>query len=812
MELPKHYKPEESEIKWQNFWEEEKINSFDPEELEKEIFSIDTPPPTVSGKMHMGHAFGNSQQDFIARYKRMKGFNVLQPFGTDDNGLPTQLLIQKTKNVKAQLMDRADFRKLCHDTLNEELKPKYLQDWKRLGISCDFDVSYSTIDPHVQKISQKSFLDLHKAGRQYRAEAAAMHCPKCQTAISQVECEDVELESYFNDIIFKVKHEDGTSEDLTIATTRPELLPACVSIFYHPEDKRYQKLKGKLAKVPLFDFEVPIMEDEKADPEKGTGLVMCCTFGDSTDVEWQKIHNLPIKEAFGKDGKMTNLAGKYEGMKIDEARKEIIEDLKTQDLLTNQTKIRHPVNVHERCGTAIEFVHSKQWFVKYLDLRDDMLEWGNQLNWFPEHMKNRYDNWVKGLGWDWCISRQIPFGIPFPVWYCKECDETILAKEEDLPVDPTSDKAPIDACPKCGCSEFIPETDIINTWATSSLTPTIVKELFKDKPIYNKLKNKSMNLRPQGHDIITFWLFNTVVKSQLHEGILPWDDCFINGWMLDSKGKKMAKSKGNVIEPQVMIEKYSADALRYMAGGCKLGDDLAFPEKEVVSGQKTITKLWNASKFALMHLEDYDMSVQHENLRVIDRWALSKLNKLIKSSTEAFDKYQFHRTRLDLDNFFWNSFCDLYLEIAKDRFYNPDVWGEDQRKGGQQTLYTLLLDQLKMFAPFIPFITEEIYHLYFNDKEDAKSIHISSWPECDESFINEDAEKIGDVLIKIVQEVRKAKTEAQLSMKAPIKILKVRAEISPEEFDQIKMEVEKTLSVLDVEFEEGEFKLDIEFE
>ncbi|MBW3021076.1 class I tRNA ligase family protein, partial [Candidatus Woesearchaeota archaeon] len=305
----------------------------------------------------------------------------------------------------------------------------------------------------------------------------------------------------------------------------------------------------------------------------------------------------------------------------------------------------------------------------------------------------------------------------------------------------------------------------------------------------------------------------TVVKSQLHEGILPWNDCFINGWMLDPNGKKMSKSKGNVVEPQEIIDKYSSDALRYMAGGCKLGDDLSYPEKEIITGQKTVTKLWNASKFALMHLEDFKPEFQSEELRLIDKWALSKLNKLIKSSTEAFENYQFHRVRLDVDNFFWNTFCDLYLELVKDRLYNPDVWGDEARKAGQHTLYNLLLDQLKLFAPFLPFITEEIYHLYFNQFEGKKSIHNSDWPEVDELMINEDAERIGDVLVHIVSQVRKAKTEAQLSMKAPIKLLKVKSQLSADEFELIQKEIEKTLNVLDIEYDEHEdFTLDIEFE
>jgi len=805
------YDPKEAEPKWQKFWEQKGTYSFDPES-DKEIYSIDTPPPTVSGKMHMGHAFGNSQQDFIARYKRMRGYNVLQPFGTDDNGLPTKLLIEKLKKVSSSKMDRKDFRKLCLDTLENELKPTYTQDWKKLGISCDFNVSYSTIDPHSQKVSQKSFLDLYKMGRQYRAEAPAMHCPKCQTAISQVECEDKEVSSFFNDIVFKV---DG--EDVIVATTRPELLPACVAVFYHPDDKRYHKYKGKTAKVPLFDFEVPILEDERADPEKGTGIVMCCTFGDSTDAEWQKAHHLPIKEAISKHGKMTEIAGKYEGMKIEDARKIIIEDMKDQKLLINQKPITHAVNVHERCGTPIEFVHSKQWFIKYLDLKDDMRKWGNELKWFPSHMKNRYDNWVDGLQWDWCISRQLPFGIPFPVWYCEKCDEVILAKEKDLPVDPMEDKPPVDKCPACGSSEIIGEKDIINTWATSSLTPTIVKELFAGKPVYDKLVKNPMNLRPQGHDIITFWLFNTVVKSRLHFKMTPWNDCFINGWMLDPKGKKMSKSKGNIIEPQGMIEKYSSDALRFMAGSSKLGEDLSFQEKDVMTGQKTITKMFNASKFAAMHLEGFN-PYEHEDIELesYDRAVLSKMNKMIKECTENFDKYEYSKTKNDVEKFFWQNICDFYLEVAKDRLYNPDKRGENAKKSGQLTLYRLMLTTIKMFAPIMPHITEEIYQKYYKEHEKKESVHITEWPKANLKMIKEDAEKLGEVVNLVVEAVRKAKSEKNVSLKEPVKTIKVSAKAKYVEFEDVIEDIKGVCHAENVEFleikadSEEEFKCEVE--
>jgi valyl-tRNA synthetase len=801
MELPKKYNAEESELKWLKLWEDNKTFAFDADDIKKELYVIDTPPATVSGKMHMGHAFSNSQQDFVARYKRMQGFNVLQPFGTDDNGLPTKLLIEKLKKVKAAKMNRKEFRKLVLDTLEKELKPSYTNDWKRLGISCDFNVKYSTIDPHSRKISQKSFIDLYKQGREYRQEAPAMYCPKCQTAISQVECEDKDIKSHFNDIVFKVN-----GEDLVIATTRPELLPACVAVFYHPEDERYKKFKGMKAKVPLFDFEVPILEDKRADPEKGTGIVMCCTFGDQTDMEWQKEHKLPIKEAFGRDGLMTEQAGKYKGMKILGAREEMIKDMKASGLLLKQEDIVHAVNVHERCGTPIEFIHSKQWFIKYLDLKDKIKKWGKEFEWHPAFMKNRYDNWVEGLAWDWCISRQIEYGIPFPVWYCKKCDEVILANEKDLPVDPVEDKCPIDKCPKCGSTEFVPETDVINTWATSSLTPTIVKELFKGKPVYDRLINNPMDLRPQAHDIITFWLFNTVVKSELHFNMTPWKHAMISGWMLDPKGKKMSKSKGNIIEPKEIIKKYSSDALRYMAASCTLGEDLAFPEKDIATGQKTVTKLWNASKFVIMNLDESKIEeVAFEKLTSIDKWLMLKLNKIIENATIYWDDYRYFKAKHEVDNFFWNTFCDYYLEIVKDRFFNPDNYSTEEIASGKYVLYKTLFDIHKMFAPIMPFITEEIYQLYFKKFEGKESIHICDWP-ITIKISGENIENAGDLAIKVIGAARKYKSENKLSLKE--ELAKVTITCNTEEKKLLELvitDIKSTTKIKEVEFNDGEF-------
>ncbi|MBT6995382.1 valine--tRNA ligase [Candidatus Woesearchaeota archaeon] len=760
MVLAKKYNFKEVEEKWMKDWEKSGIYKFQINS-QKKIYSLDIPPPTISGKLHMGHAFGDSLQDFFVRFKRMNGFNILNPFGTDNNGLPTLRLIEKEKNVDSKSMSREKFIELCNKTIKEEFIPMFLKDAKRLGISADWDLFYSTIDERSRRISQESFIDLYKKGREYRIESPSLWCTECQTTIAQVELEDKEFSSFFNDIKFNV---DG--KDLVIATTRPELLSACVAVFYNPIDKRYKKLKGKMAKVPLFGFEVPIMEDEKVDLEKGTGIVMCCTFGDQTDMEWQKKYKLPIKEAISKDGKLTKISGKYEGLKVEVARKKIIEDLKQEKLLLNQKQINHAVNTHERCGHPVEIITSKQWFIKYLDLKKDMIKWGKEVEWYPSHMKNRYDNWIKGLQWDWSISRQIPFGIPFPVWYCKDCDEVILADEKQLPVDPLVDKPNIKQCKKCKGKEFIPEKDIMNTWATSALTPSIVKDLLKGTPAYDKIKNKPFSVRRSGHDIITFWNFNTIVKSNLHYGKKPWEELLINGWILGKDGKKMSKSRGNVISPQETLDGFGADPLRYLSASAKLGDDVSFSEQELQNGKKLVTKLWNASKFSLMHLEDYkDEKIK---LEAIDKGILSKFNFLIKEISESFENYEASKARMILEMFFWGQFCDNYLEIAKDRLYNPDIRGIKERKSAQYTLNYILTNTLKLFAPIIPFITEEIFVNGFNNSD---SIHISSWPKHFTKLKDESNEKVWERFVEILSFVRQEKSKQNKSLKEEIVLI-----------------------------------------
>lgn len=784
------YNAHECEKKWQDYWEKQGVYKFSSKHKGK-IFSIDTPPPTVSGMMHVGHAFSYSHQDFIARYHRMKGENVFYPWGFDDNGLATERFVEKKKGIRGVDMSRSDFIKLClKETVEAE---KELKDsWKSIGMSVDWTIFYRTIDDWCRRVSQLSFLELYEKGREYRKEAVTIFCPACRTAIAQVELKDRDIDSTFNDLIFKV---DG--KDLTISTTRPELLGSCVAVFYNPDDKRYKKLKGKKATVPLFNFEVPILEDKRVDMEKGTGIAMCCTFGDLTDIEWWQAYKLPLKISISQYGTLNEIAGSYNGMKIKDARYKIIDDLKEKGLLVSQQRITHAVNVHERCGTEVEFTVSKQWFIRYLDLKEEFIELGRKIKWYPQHMRNRYENWIRGLQWDWCISRQRFFGVPFPVWYCKKCENIVLADEKDLPVDPIEDKPPIKKCLKCGSDEFIPEKDVLDTWATSSLTPQIALKWHKDSKFFKSMF--PMDLRPQAHDIISFWAFNTVVKSYLHENSIPWKNIMISGYVLSEAGEGMSKSKGNIVEPKEMLKKYSADAMRFWAAGSSLGEDLRFMEKDILTGQKMIAKLWNASKFCIMHLNDYKNN--EVELEIMDKWLLSKLQHLIKSCTEFFDNYEYAKARTEIEKFFWHTFCDYYLEVVKRRVYgNKKEEGESARF----TLYNSLLAILKLIAPIMPHVTEEIYNLFFKNFEKEESIHITKWPEFDKRLVDKNAEETGDNFIELLSKINQFKAANKKSLKSQVALTIEKAKLH-----KLKDVLEDFTAVTScIGIKEGDFNID----
>ena len=766
-EISKYYNPQETEPKWLAFWEKEGVFRFDKKNKGK-VYSIDTPPPTVSGKMHIGHAYSYTNEDFVARYRRMRGENVFFPFGTDDNGLPTERLVEKLEKVKAQKMKRQDFIDLCNRTL-KKISPDFIADWRKIGMSCDFSRVYSTIDDNCRRISQKFFIDLYEKKKVFRQVAPVVWCPHCQTAIAQAEMEDKVTETFFNDIIFRLP----SGKNLVISTTRPELLSSCAAVFVHPKDKRYKKLIGKKAKVPIFGNSVKILADSEVNMKKGSGAVMCCTFGDKADVEWFKKYKLPLVMSLDEAGRMTAKAKKYRGLTLREARKKIVEDLKKKKLLVGQKKITHTLNVHERCKTEVEILNSIQWYIKILDQKKKFIELGRKIEWHPPFMRSRYENWVKNLGWDWAISRQRFFGVPFPVWYCSKCKEIKLADEKGLPVDPMSDK-PKGKCEKCGSSKFIPEKDVMDTWATSSLTPQLVLQLFYSG---NEAREfVPMNLRPQAHDIISTWLFYTVVRSYYHFGKIPWGEVMISGHVLDERGRKMSKSLGNVVEPQEVLEKYGADALRFWAAGRSLGQNINYTEEEIQAGRKFLTKVWNVSRFVFMNnsrMKSELKQIKTNDLYPTDKWILAELQEVIDSVAKSFEKYDYSAAKLAIEKFFWIKLADNYVEIVKNRLYNKNPKNKKGRESAQFTLYLMLLTLLRLFAPFVPFATEEIYQTFFRTKKCARSIHLCSWPEINEKLHDKEKIKIGKTLLEIIAAMRKYKAERGLSMKAGLKKIEI---------------------------------------
>ncbi len=765
------------EDKIKKFWEQKKIYKFNPDK--KKIYSIDTPPPTVSGEMHIGHAFSYSQQDFIARFHRMKS-NVFYPFGTDDNGLPTERLIEKIKKVKSKSMSREDFIKLCLETL-KQITPEFIQDWKNIGISADYDISYSTIDENSRKISQLSFIELYKKNQIYKKAFPTLWCPECQTSIAQAELEDKQQESKFTTLKFQTE-----GKELPIATTRPELLPACVAVFVNPKDKRYKKLVGKKAKVPLFNFEVPILEDESAEIEKGTGVLMICSYGDKFDVDAIQRHKLTPKVIINPEGTIN--IPEYQGLKILEARKKILEDLEKANLIKEQKSIQHIVNVHDKCGTEIEFLPTEQWFIKILDKKSQLVKQGKKISWKPGYMFKRYKNWIEGLEWDWSISRDRHFGIPIPVWTCEKCNEIILPKESELPIDPLQTKK---TCPKCK-QQATPETKVLDTWTTSSLTPQIASSLAN-----NKIKIP-YSLRPQAHDIIRTWAFYTITKSYLHENQIPWENIMVSGFVT-LKGEKMSKSKGNVIKPQTVLEKSPADALRFWAAGSKLGEDLDYQEQDLIAGKKLVTKLTNAAKFVFMNLEDYKN--QKPTLQPTDELFLTLLNWKIQKITESYENYEYQKAKQEFEDLFWKDFADNYLELIKFRIYNEKG---NKKTSAQYTLYQSLLTILKLIAPICPFITEHLYQEYFKKTESSESIHLTQWPEPELKQKNLDELHKWNTMIEILTKVRKKKSQQKKSMKTEIILT-----ISEKNYKTIQPFLEDLKSVTNSkEIKPGKFKVE----
>jgi valyl-tRNA synthetase len=762
MARPTRYDPKTAEPRIAEMWARHQIYQFNRGAWGA-VYAIDTPPPSVSGNLHMGNVYSYCHTDFIARYRRMRGDNVFYPMGFDDNGLPSERLVERELGIRATEVGRREFIDACLRT-TRAFAEQYRTVWQRLGLSVDWSYTYHTIDTVSRRTAQAAFLRLLREGRAYQREAPVIWCPECRTAIAQAEVDDLDRTTQFVTLPFRTAH----GHELPVATTRPELLPACVAVFVHPGDERYREFVGQEVRAPMTGETVTVLTDERAQSDQGTGAVMCCTFGDSTDIEWWYEYDLPLKSILTEDGRLAAGTGPLQGLTVAEARERVIRTAEETGDLLDRKPAPQTVRVHERCGTPVEYLVTPQWFIKVLDRKEDLIAAGDAIRWFPPHMKTRYREWVENLHWDWLISRQRAYGVPFPIWYCG-CGEVLLPDEADLPVDPASD-APPGQC-TCGSDTVRPETDVMDTWATSSLTPQIAGRQWEEPDLYRSVF--PMSLRPQAHEIIRTWAFYTIVQSLYDSSSVPWTTIMISGWGLAPEGAgKISKSKGGgPLAPAAMIDRYSADAIRYWAASTGTGKDAVISEEKMTSGMKLIAKLWNVRSFSLRFLDGYLPPDTPPELSAADRWILSALAALTERCTESLEHYDYAAAKNDVESFFWHHLADNYLEMAKGRLYALE---SEESAGARYTLHHVLLVILKLFAPFLPFISDAIYADLFCLADAPPSIHSTRWPDAAGEWRDEKAEEAGRVLLDVAAAVRRFKSERAVSLGAPLDHLEVQ--------------------------------------
>jgi valyl-tRNA synthetase len=806
-EVPDKPSLEGLEAKWAARWDEARTYRFDRSAPRARVFAIDTPPPTVSGSLHIGHMFSYTHTDAIARFRRMRGYEVFYPMGWDDNGLPTERRVQNYYGVRCDptlrydpafsppekpgkevvSVSRPNFIELC-DRLVVEDEKAFEHLWRTLGLSVDWSQTYATIDTTSRHTSQHVFLNMLRAGSAYSAEAPTLWDVDFQTAVSQAEMEDRDLAGAYHRLRFPRADAAGAVD---IETTRPELLAACVALVAHPEDDRFRALFGHDVVTPLFDVRVPVLAHPLADPEKGSGVAMICTFGDTTDVTWWRELSLPTRTIVGRNGRLRAVPwgedgwstqdpaaaarayGELEGRTVAQARTRIVEMLAQAGALVGEPKpIRHPVKFYERGERPLEIVSSRQWYVRTLELRGRLLERGRELRWHPAHMRHRYEAWVEGLNGDWNISRQRFFGVPFPLWYPVDSDGSIdhdhplLASHDRLPVDPSSDvPAGYRDDQRGEPGGFVGDPDVMDTWATSSLTPQIAGRRLDDPDLFARVF--PMDLRPQAHEIIRTWLFSTIVRTELEFGCLPWTDVAISGWVLDPERKKMSKSRGIVVTPLPLLESHGADGIRYWAASGRPGVDTAVDEGQMKVGRRLAIKVLNASRFALARLGTEAASTIGAVSAPLDLAMLHRLADVVVEATAAFDAYDYARALERTEAFFW-AFCDDYLELVKGRAYEEST--SPGPVSARAALAIALSVQLRLLAPVVPFVTEEVWGWWH-----VGSVHRAPWPDVEELA---PAPQQGDMAVLdmasyVLGEIRKAKATAKLSMRAPVARLTV---------------------------------------
>ena len=778
-ELDKNIDLNEMEENCRTLWDESGVYNYDPNSS-KETFSIDTPPPYVSAAhLHVGHAMSYTQAEIMVRYKRMCGYNIFYPMGFDDNGLPTERFVEKKYKINKKKTTRSEFRKLCIEETQQGGKA-YEELWRAMGLSVDWSLRYSTIDDRCRHTAQKSFLDLYNKELIKRENEPVLWDTHFETSLAQADLETLERKGKLYDIRF----DDGAGNPLVISTTRPELIPCCVGLFFNPDDERYRHLIGKKAVVPLFDIEVPVLTSEDVEKDFGTGLMMCCTFGDGEDVKKWKENKLETRICITPDGKMTDLAGPYAGKQIVEARANIVKDLKEQDLVLDEKNVTQNVSIGERSETPVEFVMAPQWFIKVMDHKEALLKRAKELKWFPDWMQVRLEHWIEGLKYDWNVSRQRFYGVPFPVWYVEETGDVIVADEADLPVDPTEDSPPAWALEKYKGMTIVPETDVMDTWMTSSLSPQINCNWAGREDQSGDMGLFPMSLRVQAFEIIRTWLFYTLIKADYHNDSLPWKEVMISGWGLNEQGKKISKrdleqftdeNGYNRYDPYSLVRKYGADSIRYWAASSKLGMNLKFYEKEVKDGKKIVTKLWNVARMTFMYMDDFDPAkdnVPFADRTIEDQWVSAELNNVVKEVTQSFDVYDYATAKERIHKFFWITFCDRYLELIKARFWENSEWSDEARRSAQTTLYESLRKLLMLLAPFMPYVTEELYQKANRFGEEHVSLHVSPWVNAqDDMAFDKDYEM--SLILDVFSLNRKIRSEQQVSMGAFLETLTI---------------------------------------
>jgi valyl-tRNA synthetase len=795
------------EAKWMARWEETGVYRFDRNRARGDVYAIDTPPPTVSGSLHVGHVFSYTHTDIVARFQRMRGKAVFYPMGWDDNGLPTERRVQNYFGVRCDpslpydpsfrppekpgkqpiSISRPNFIELC-TTLTAEDEKAFEALWKYLGLSVDWQMTYATIDRRAQRVSQVAFLRLLHKGHAYQVEAPTLWDVDFRTAVAQAELEDREQPGAYHRIEFPLASGAGR---IAIETTRPELIPACVALVAHPDDERYKPLFGTEAVTPLFGVRVPIRAHELADPDKGSGIAMICTFGDVTDVIWWRALSLPVRAIIQPNGALKPIAWGSEGwestaagpaqeaydqlanLSAAKARVKIVELLKASgDLIGEPRPITHAVKFYEKGDRPLEIVSSRQWFIKTLDFRDALLQRARELKWHPPYMQARLENWINGLNGDWCVSRQRFFGVPFPVWYpvlddgSRDYAHPIAPAEDRLPIDPSTDVPEgYRAEQRDRPGGFSGDPDVMDTWATSSLTPQIAGRWLDDPDLYARVF--PMDVRPQAHDIIRTWLFSTVLRSHLECGTLPWAHAAISGWVLDPDRKKMSKSKGNVVTPMGLLEEHGADGVRYWAASARPGTDTAFDPAQMKVGRRLAIKLLNAAKFVLARSEPRGAITQP-----LDAGVLTNLASLVREATERLDSdYDYAWVLQHTETFFWD-FCDNYLELVKSRRYGD--FGEAAAGSANSTMLVVLSVLQRLLAPYLPFVTDEIWSWWRDG-----SVHSAPWPtdaEVLHGIGNRHAEEaeLYRRTTEVLASIRKRKSEQGLSAGAQLDRVVIR--------------------------------------